>query len=405
MFSSVVSSAPGRRLSSTFWPSIAPNRCRCGFLLRIGTYTEKKVDRGAPHTIEKKIAKRFSNLYPILLITIRQIARDLEVSISTVSAVVNKRGYVSDSLRARIEKALHEADYRPNQIARSLRLRETRTIALIVPDLENPFYAHLMRGAEDYLSSAGYRLTLADTREDWKRQHDYLVLFSGKTTDGIILVPSMATDDQIASIPDLVRTTPLVYVDRSPLRAEVDSVLVDNVRASFRATEHLLKLGHRRIGIVPEPLNLLNAAERLLGYKQALRAHRISVDPKLIRPGDNTEDSGYWRALELFKLAHSPTAVLVCNNRMTLGMLAALRELGLACPRAVSVVGFDDFDWSAYLDPPLTMVRQPAAELGATAAKALLKRIRRPDLRHCEKVLLPTQLVVRRSTARLKKSP
>jgi len=132
--------------------------------------------------------------------TIRQIARDLKVSTSTVSAVINKNGYVSDSLRARIEKALHEADYRPNQIARSLRLRETRTIALIVPDLANTFYAHLMRGAEDYLSSTGYRLIVADTREDWKRQYDYLMLFSGNTTDGIILVPSMATDDQIASI-------------------------------------------------------------------------------------------------------------------------------------------------------------------------------------------------------------
>jgi DNA-binding LacI/PurR family transcriptional regulator len=336
--------------------------------------------------------------------TIRQIARDLKVSISTVSAVINKNGYVSYSLRARIEKALHLADYRPNQIARSLRLRETRTIALIVPDLANTFYSHLMRGAEDYLSSAGYRLIVADTREDWKRQYDYLVLFSGKTTDGIIRVPSMATDNQIASIPDLVRTTPLVYVDRSPLHAQVDSVLVDNVQAAFNATDHLLKLGHRRIGIVPEPLNLLNAAERLAGYKQALRAHRIPVDAKLIRPGDNTEDSGYRRTLELFRLADRPTAVLMCNNRMTLGMLVAIRELGLACPRSVSIVGFDDFEWSAYLDPPLTMVRQPAAELGTTAAQTLLKRIRHTDPRHCEKVLLPTQLVVRGSTARLKKS-
>lgn len=335
--------------------------------------------------------------------TIRQIARELKVSISTVSAVINKNGYVSESLRARIEEAIRKADYHPNQIARSLRLRETHTIALIVPDLANTFYSHLMRGAEDYLASTGYRLIAADTREDWKRQYDYLMLFSGKTTDGIILVPSMATDSQIASIPGLMRATPLVYVDRSPLHAQVDSVLVDNVQAAFNATEHLLKLGHRRIGIVPEPLNLLNAAERLAGYKQALRAHRAPVDPKLIRPGDNTEDSGYWRTRELFKLGDRPTAVLMCNNRMTLGMFVAIRELGLACPRDVSIVGFDDFEWSAYLDPPLTMVRQPAAELGATAAKTVLKRIRHTEPRHSEKVLLPTQLVIRRSTARLKK--
>jgi len=346
----------------------------------------------------------FRELASSHMATIRQIARQLGVSTSTVSAVINNSGYVSASLRARIEKALHEADYRPNQIARSLRLRETRTVALIVPDLGNTFYAHLMRGAEDYLSPAGYRLIIAETREDWKRQYDYLVLFSGKTTDGIILVPSMATDGQIASIPGLVRSTPLVYVDRSPLQVRVDSVLVDNVRASFEATEYLLKLGHRRIAIVTEPLNLLNAAERLLGYKQALRAYRVPADPKLIRPGDNTEDSGYWRALELFKFADSPTAVLVCNNRMVLGMLAAFRELGLACPRAVSLIGFDDFDWSRFIDPPLTIVRQPAGELGAAAAKTLLKRIRHPHANQYEKLVLPTQLMVRGSTAPPRKS-
>ena len=331
--------------------------------------------------------------------TIQQIARELGVSVSTVSAVINRRGYVSGPMRARIETALREADYHPDHIARSLRLRETRTIGLLVPDLGNMFYAQLMRGAEDYLSSAGYRLIVADTRDDWQRQRDYLLVFSGKTADGVILVPSMATDEQIASIPRLLRSTPLVYVDRSPLDARVDSVLVDNVRAAYDATEHLLTLGHRRIAIITEPLNLLNAADRLLGYKKALRAHHIPVNRKLIRPGDNTQDSGYWQALEIFKLTPSPTAVLACNNRMVLGVLVALRELGLACPRAVSLVGFDDFDWSAYVDPPLTIVRQPAGQLGATAAKTLLKRIRHPARDDYEKVLLPTQLVVRQSTS------
>jgi DNA-binding LacI/PurR family transcriptional regulator len=336
--------------------------------------------------------------------TIQQIARELGVSVSTVSAVINNRGYVSGPMRARIEKALREADYHPDHIARSLRLRETRTIGLLVPDLGNMFYAQLMRGAEDYLSTAGYRLIVADTRDDWQRQRDYLLVFSGKTADGVILVPSMATDDQIGSIPHLLRSTPLVYVDRSPLDAQVDSVLVDNVRAAYDATEHLLTLGHRRIAIITEPLNLLNAADRLLGYRKALRAHHVPVNPKLIRPGDNTQDSGYWQALEIFKLTPSPTAVLACNNRMVLGVLIALRELGFACPRAVSLIGFDDFDWSAYIDPPLTIVRQPAGQLGATAAKTLLKRIRHPGRDRYEKVLLPTQLVVRQSTSLLRES-
>ena len=346
----------------------------------------------------REMANRFANLQ-LLMPTIRQIAHDLNVSVSTVSAVINNSGYVSAQLRARIQKALRETNYRPNPIARSLRLRETRTIGLIVPDLANSFYSRLMRGAEDYLQGTAYRLLGADSREDWKRQYDYLASFSGRATDGIILVPCMATSDQIASIPSIVRETPLVYVDRSPVECAVDSVLVDNARASQEATRHLLELGHQRIGIITEPLNLLNAAERLTGYKQALESSHVPVDRELICTGDNTEDSGYWRGLDLLQMADPPTAVFVCNNLMTLGVLTALRELKVACPRDISLVGFDDFEWCPYLEPPLTMVRQPASELGAAAAKAILKRVRHPDQNHTDRVLLPTQLIVRKSTA------
>ena len=331
--------------------------------------------------------------------TIRDIANKLGVSISTVSAVINNRGYVSAAMRARIENAIRKANYNPHQIARSLRLGQTHTIALIVPDLTNSFYSHLMRGVEDHLAAAGYRLLVADSREDWKRQHDYLVSFSGRIADGIILVPCMATSDQIAMIPGIVHETPLVYADRSPLRCDVDSVLVNNVRASFEAMCHLLKLGHRRIGIVTEPLNLLNAADRLAGYKRALSSYGIPVDRVLIRKGDNTEDSGYRQGLELLEVADRPTAVLVCNNLMTMGFLAALKELGVACPQEVSLVGFDDFEWSAYLGPPLTMVRQPASELGAEAAQVVLDRVRHPADSKTHKVQLLTQLIVRESTA------
>jgi LacI family xylobiose transport system transcriptional regulator len=162
---------------------------------------------------------------------------------------------------------------------------------------------------------------------------------------------------------------------------------------------HLLQLGHRRIGIVTEPLNLLNAADRLAGYKRALRSNGIPLDRALIRRGDDTEGSGYRQGLELLKLADRPTAVLVCNNLMTMGFLGALRELRVACPREVSLVGFDDFEWSLYLAPPLTTVRQPASEMGAEAAKAVLSRVRHAGPNETQKVQLLTQLVVRESTA------
>jgi DNA-binding LacI/PurR family transcriptional regulator len=333
------------------------------------------------------------------MVTIREIAKALGVSLSTVSAVVNKRRYVSAAMRARVEKALQDANYQPNQLARGLRLRKSRTIGLIVPDLANPFYSHLVRGAEDYLTRFGYRLIVADSREDWKREQDYLVSFAGRITDGIILATCATTDQHVAMIPGILREVPLVFVDRCPLRTKGICLSVDNVRAAYDATQHLIDLGHRRIAIVTGPLNLLNAAERFKGYKRALRAHGIPMDHRLVRAGNNTEDSGYRRGMELLHKPDRPTAILVCNNLMTMGVVAAIQKLGLACPRDVSLVGFDDFNWCSLLTPPLTMVRQPESELGTAAAKAVLDRLHAPSHGLFDKVMLATQLIVRESTA------
>jgi LacI family transcriptional regulator len=256
-----------------------------------------------------------------------------------------------------------------------------------------------MRGAEDYLSWAGYRLIVADSREDWKRQHDYLASFAGKITDGIILASCVANDEQIAMIPGIVRDVPLVFVDRCPLHARTNCVSVDNVQAAHEAAQHLIHLGHRRIAIITGPLNLLNATERFKGYKRALRAHGIPLDPGLVRTGDNTQDSGYWHGLELLRPANRPTAVLGCSLLATLGVLTAIQELGIACPSEVSLVGFDDCSWSSLVSPPLTMVRQPATELGAAAAKVILTRLRARGHEVLNGVLLATQLIVRNSTA------
>jgi LacI family transcriptional regulator len=333
------------------------------------------------------------------MVTISEIARQLGVSVSTVSAVVNRHGYVSSAMRAKVEQALQQAQYRPNDMARGLRLGRSHTIGLIIPDLTNSFFARLMRGAEDYLASLNYRLLIADSREEWSRQREYLCSFAGRKTDGILLVPCRSTDEQLAEIRQLIGSTPLVYVDRSPLNPTADSVLADNVRAGYAATSHLLELGHRRIAILSEPLDLLNGADRLEGYKKALRARRVALDRNLIRFGGDTEDSGYWCGLELFKQATRPTAVVVCNNLMTLGLLGALSGAKLECPGDVSIIGFDDFEWCPHLSPPLSMVRVPAAELGSAAAKALMRRVRGAHVESPQSILLPAELVLRKSTA------
>jgi len=333
------------------------------------------------------------------MVTIAQIARELGVSPSTISAVINKGPYVSAAMRTRVEKALKEANYQPNSAARSLRLRESRRIGLIVPNLADPFFSSVMRGAEDYLCSVGYRMLVAESREDWKRQQDYLESFSGMITDGIILAPCAATDQQIATLPEIVGRVPLVFVDRCPLQIKGASVSIDNMHAAFEATQHLIGLGHQRIAIITGPLNLLNAVERLNGYKSALRLQGIPLDRSLVLACDYSEDSGYWHGAELLRLHNRPTAVLACGLLITLGVLTAIREMGVGCPQEISLLGFDDFAWSKLLSPALTMVRQPASELGAAAAKVVLKRMRAPDGETVDKVMLPTQLMVRESTA------
>jgi LacI family transcriptional regulator len=331
--------------------------------------------------------------------TIREIATRLGISLSTVSTVINNSGYVSPGMRERVEQALREVNYHPNQVARSLRRGETRTMGLIVPDLANSFYSDLLRGTEDYLASVGYRLIVADSREDWRRQQDYLTGFFAQMTDGIMLVPCLATDEQIESIPRIVGGTPLVYVDRSPLHSPVDTVLIDNVQACCEATRHLIELGHHRIGIITEPLNLLSATDRLEGYRRAIRSGGLKADTKLIRIGDNTKRSGYQNALDLLKVRKRPTALVTCNNLMALGVLIAVRELRLRCPRDISIVTFDDSDWSEHLNPPLTTLCQPAEEMGATAAKTLMKKRGRTGPDSPARILLPVRLVVRGSSA------
>jgi DNA-binding LacI/PurR family transcriptional regulator len=272
-------------------------------------------------------------------------------------------------------------------------------IGLIVPDLANSFYAHLSRGAEDFLQDRGYQLIVADSREDWKRQQDYLLSFCRMMTDGILLVPAPGTDAQIESIPNLVRGRPLVYIDRSPLSSPVDAVLIDNSQAAYQATLHLIGKGHQRIAIITEPLNLLCAAERLDGYRKALQAHGIADHPELVHSGGNTRESAYEIGLRLFSHARRPTAAVVCNNLMTLGILAALRQLRIACPEEFSVIGFDECEWSEHIHPPLTTIRQPAGEMAAAAVRALLRRLSKPVGHAPTTTILGFELIERFSTA------
>jgi LacI family transcriptional regulator, galactose operon repressor len=336
--------------------------------------------------------------HPKRHITIRDVARAAGASVSTVSAALNNTDYVSAEMRERIEKAIRRLRYRPNDLARSLRLHRTHTIAIVVPDLLNSFYTEVVRGMKDYAGTANYTLLVGDSRERWDEERTYLDELHRRRVDGIVRIP--AIDDLGGQAEHVMGDIPVVYADRFPHSKDrnVGCVGVDNIVSALDATRYLLSLGHRRIAIVAGQQESKNSAERLEGYRRAMRSARVPVDRNLVRIGDNGILSGHREAMELLTRADRPTAIFCTNNMMALGALQAVQELKLRCPKDVSLLGFDDFYWATLLRPRLTMVRQPAREIGMTAARMLIEYIEgRPQ--QPSVLRLPTQLMVRDSCA------
>lgn len=331
-------------------------------------------------------------------VTIRDVARAARASVSTVSAFLNGTDYVSDGMRERIEKAVRNLRYRPNLLAQGLRLHRTHTLAIVVPDLLNTFYTEVVRGAKDCASMAKYTVLVGDSREHWEEEKTYLDEFHRRRVDGVIRIP--AVDDTGGQAHLVMGNVPVIYADRFPHASDpnIGCVGVDNVLSATDATQYLLSLGHRRIAIVTGPMENKNSADRLEGYRRAMRSARVPVPRSLVRMGDNGIVSGHRAAMELLAGSPPPTAIFCTNNMMALGVLQAMQKLKVRCPKNISLMGFDDFYWATLLRPRLTMVRQPAREIGMTAARMLIEHV---EGRHNKPSVqcLPTRLMVRDSCA------
>jgi LacI family transcriptional regulator/LacI family repressor for deo operon, udp, cdd, tsx, nupC, and nupG len=329
--------------------------------------------------------------------SLQEVARRAKVSIATVSRVLNKSDKVVPETRAVVEQALLDLGYRPSRVARRLRMNSGRAhlVGLIIPDIQNPFYAEIARGVEDVAYANEYALILCNSDENLDKERFYLDVMRDESVDGLVLPPF---DDSDAAVIGMVKTgLPVVCVDRSLARVQTDLVEVDNHRGAFAAVTHLIEKGHRSIGLIEGRSHVSTSRERRRGYLDALAAHGITARKELMRSGDFKQESGRVLANELFDLRKPPTAVFVCNNLMTVGALAALHHRGLRVPHDVAVVGFDDLPWAEALDPPPTVVRQPAYEVGRQAMELLLKRIMEPARPAVTVRLLP-ELVIRRST-------
>jgi len=327
--------------------------------------------------------------------TIKEVARLAGVSIKTVSRVVNGAAYVSDETRRRVARAIERLGYRPNALARGLVTRRSRSIGLVIADIVNPFFPPLVRAVEDAAAARGYNVILCDTDEDAARERAVISVLLEKQVDGLILCASRVPGDYLRSLAS--DGIPLMLVNRVLAHPRAAAVVVDGAEGGRRATTHLLDLGHRRIAYLAGPAASFSHRGRLRGYRQALMTRRIAFDPNLVVGGIASMAAGREGMGALLSLRRPPTAVFAFDDLMAIGALEEIRRWGRRVPEDVAVVGFDDIDLAAFVDPPLTTVAQPKAEMGRLAANRLLDMIEASSPPARRIVTLVPELVIRRS--------
>jgi LacI family transcriptional regulator len=332
-----------------------------------------------------------------LRVTIGDVAQQAGVSIATVSRVVNGRYGVAPGTITRVREVIADLGYESSLVARSLRSQRTNIIGILVSDIE-PFSAELLKGAARALHGSEFELVVysgCGGGDGWERR--YLSRLSGTLTDGTILVTP--------TVVDVVATQPVVAVDPHVGGSPLPTVDSQNYEGAIAATEHLISLGHRRIGFLGGRPDLESARRREAGYRAALDAAGIPLDPHLMRIGGFTEETSEGPARELLRLAERPTAIFASNDLSAIQTMRTAAELGLRVPDDLSVVGFDNIPESALTDPPLTTVDQSIQSLGQEAVRILVGLLEQRDAAPSRPpepihVTLPTELIVRQTCRR-----
>jgi LacI family transcriptional regulator len=332
--------------------------------------------------------------------TITDVAAEAGVSVATVSRVLNDHGYpVRPETRRRVLDAVEKLDFRPNELARGLLLKRTKTIGLVIPDIANPYYPAISRGVEDVAAERGYAVIFCNTDRDAAKSEHYVTALLQKQVDGLILAGG-GTDFTRASERFAEHGTSVVFVGEPSV--PWPSVRVPNEEGAATATSHVAELGHERVAFISGPTGLPTARDRLAGYRRAVAEHGLAEAESLERTGDFSEGSGYEAAESLLRERQRPTAIFAANDRMAIGSLAAAADLGLPVPQELSIVGFDDIPLVSFVRPALTTVALPAYEMGAAAMRLLLDLLLEKDggaSAATRTVRLPVRLVVRDSTA------
>jgi LacI family transcriptional regulator len=329
-------------------------------------------------------------------ITIRDVAQLAGVSPATVSKVMNDAPYVSEATRVRVRAAAEKLNFRPNSIARSLKMSRTSTLGLITDDLEGVFTLSMMRGVEEVASAQSFSVFLCNSYGDMARERAHLEMLIDKQVDGVILMSGYRVRPRGAPALSLGKI-PVVYVYQYTQDVPVPCIVPDDFGGAVAATYHLLSLGRRRIGVINGPTHYEATQKRLAGVQQAHAEMGVGFDVGLVRVGKWYESSGYTLAHELMKMPQPPDALFCMSDSIAAGALDALKELSVRVPQDISLIGFDNRNFAAHQRPPLTTVALPLVEMGRLAGELLLEAIHDKGEQTAALHAVPCELVIRQS--------
>lgn len=328
--------------------------------------------------------------------TLSDVAAEAGVSPTAVSRYLNNRIELPQSTRDRIDAAIAKLDYRPNLLARRLSTGKTEAISLLTPDIANPFFAELAAAVEREARAHGYAVYISSTSGDTRHEIDALQRLSDSHVDGLIMMTNRVDDGTLAQL--LATRKNVVVLDEDIAGISVPRVFVDNADGVYNATRHLIAMGHTDIALIGGPHLVMSVIERLDGFNRAIAEAGLTVPPGWVMLGDYTSEYGEKAASILLDSPKRPTAIVACSDYIAIGVIKAVRAFGLSIPRDLSLVGFDDMAFAELVDPPLTTVRQPVAEMGTLAVQHLLSLINGSATPPLE-TRLPVHLVIRHSVA------
>jgi LacI family transcriptional regulator len=328
-------------------------------------------------------------------VTIVEVAEKAGVSLGTVSRVINNDVHVAPETRSRVLAVTEELGYVANRQARGLKASKTNVIGVLVPDLGTGYIGEIMRGIDSELALSQLDLMLFTTHRIAAKEANYIANMAQGMVDGLLLVLPRNPADYTGTLTR--RNFPFVLIDHQGIGKLCPSVGATNWQGAYNATEHLIKLGHKKIGFITGSMDLGAARERLEGYKSALRMHHIPENPSLVYEGTFFQPDGYAGAAALLDLQDVPTAIFASNDVMAMGAMDAVHSRGLRIPEDISILGFDDIPQAELIRPALTTVRQPLEQMGCVSTQMLLDIIKNPD-KEVVQIKLPTELIIRGST-------